>query len=117
MHLSGETGMVRLRNALSETRRHDSVGRLPFLDHDSMSPLEDTGSSVASGSGLVNNSDGEMLGMENVFIVNKFLHGRCYGDNDSLNITDENQKNPRDPKLAKQLGHFNCNVIKVVGNL
>ncbi|GKC83443.1 hypothetical protein Tco_1139160, partial [Tanacetum coccineum] len=72
--------------------RSDSVDQLQFLDHDSMSPLEDTGSSVASGSGVVNNSDGEMLGMENVFIVNEFLHGRRYGDDDSLNITDENQK-------------------------
>nr|GEY26743.1 hypothetical protein [Tanacetum cinerariifolium] len=121
MHLSGEAGMVRLRNALSDTRRQyskskeksssveppvthivpsnagpdgrsDSVDQLPFSGHDSMSPLEDTGSSGASGSGSVNNSDGEMLGMENVFIVNEFLHGRRYGDNDSLNITDENQK-------------------------
>nr|GEZ82405.1 hypothetical protein [Tanacetum cinerariifolium] len=121
MHLSGEASMVRLQNALFETQRQyskskekssfveppvthivpsndgpngrsDSVGQLPFLDHDSMSLLEDTGSSVDSGLGFVKNFDGEMLGMKNVFIMNKFLHGRRYGDNDSLNITDENQK-------------------------
>nr|GEZ24496.1 RNA-directed DNA polymerase, eukaryota, reverse transcriptase zinc-binding domain protein [Tanacetum cinerariifolium] len=74
MYLSGEASMVRLQNALSETQRQyskskekssfveppvthivpsnygpngksDNVGQLPFLDHDSMSLLEDTAGS------------------------------------------------------------------------
>ncbi|XP_024961462.1 uncharacterized protein LOC112501922 isoform X2 [Cynara cardunculus var. scolymus] len=127
MHLSGEAGIERMQNALSDTRkkyfqskehcspadspvahipspcvptslpmagpdeRSDSVVQSLSNDTDTMLPLEDLGSSVASNSGLVNDS-GEMLGMENVFIVNEFLHGRHYSVADSSNISDENQK-------------------------
>ncbi|KAJ9552328.1 hypothetical protein OSB04_016373 [Centaurea solstitialis] len=126
LHLSGEAGIERMQNALSDTRREyfkskencvtgespvahipspcattspsiaaadersDTVVQ-PLSNDTTMPPLEDLGSSVASNSGLVSRSS-EVLGMENVFIVNEFLHGRHYSVVDSSNVTEENQK-------------------------
>lgn len=63
----------------------------PFEDDANMPPLKDLDSSVSSSSSLVDHP-GEIMSMDNVLIVNEFLHGRHYSATDSLHITDENQK-------------------------
>ncbi|XP_023740128.1 uncharacterized protein LOC111888231 [Lactuca sativa] len=87
-HLSGEAGINRLENALSNTRKKY------FQSKEKTSPiqstLKDLDSNVPSSSDLVNQNDEIPIPrMENVFIVNEFLHGQHY---DSLTMTDENQK-------------------------
>lgn len=71
LHLSGQAGIERMEKALSDTRKNY------FQSKEKSQPIQST---------LEDHS------MENVLIVNEFLHGRNYTFTDSSNITNENQK-------------------------
>lgn len=115
MHLSGDAGIERMRNALSDTRIKyfeakengspvgSPVPHIPLYNADSdkrnkseepsrvvRSLFQDEASKPlqkdAGPSGA-----GQMVSMENELIVNEFVHGQQYSSGNSLNASDEDQ--------------------------